>query len=192
MITGFAAGDLPAWNLTSTKSIAARKCSCASVRRSAAPRGSSKRWLPSSAMCRRAAPKTASRRSEARERQCDFGLTCGRRHAHGGDSYSLFGQVDGHVTDRLTFHTGDPLHGGSQACRVRSDGLARSRHHRYFGFDASYRSEWYSDASVSQYGLIDGYGLLSLRAGFGQLRPCDRCPRGSGHGGPHDPSAFFT
>ena len=36
----------------------------------------------------------------------------------------------------------------------------------YFGFDASYRSEWYSDASVSQYGLVDGYGLLSLRAGF--------------------------
>jgi iron complex outermembrane recepter protein len=36
----------------------------------------------------------------------------------------------------------------------------------FFGFDASYRSEWYSDASVSQYGLIDGYGLLNLRAGF--------------------------
>jgi iron complex outermembrane receptor protein len=36
----------------------------------------------------------------------------------------------------------------------------------FFGFDASYRSEWYSDASVSQYGLVDGYGLLNLRAGF--------------------------
>jgi iron complex outermembrane receptor protein len=36
----------------------------------------------------------------------------------------------------------------------------------FLGFDASYRSEWYSDASVSQYGLIDGYGLLNLRAGF--------------------------
>jgi iron complex outermembrane recepter protein len=36
----------------------------------------------------------------------------------------------------------------------------------FFGFDASYRSEWYSDASVSEYGLIDGYGLLNLRAGF--------------------------
>jgi iron complex outermembrane receptor protein len=36
----------------------------------------------------------------------------------------------------------------------------------FFGFDASYRSQWYSDASVSQYGLIDGYGLLNLRAGF--------------------------
>jgi iron complex outermembrane receptor protein len=36
----------------------------------------------------------------------------------------------------------------------------------FFGFDASYRSEWYSDASVSQHTLIDGYGLLNLRAGF--------------------------
>jgi iron complex outermembrane recepter protein len=36
----------------------------------------------------------------------------------------------------------------------------------FFGFDTSYRSKWYSDASVSQYGLIDGYGLLNLRAGF--------------------------
>ena len=36
----------------------------------------------------------------------------------------------------------------------------------FLGFDASYRSDWYSDASVSEYGLVDAYGLLNLRAGF--------------------------
>jgi iron complex outermembrane receptor protein len=36
----------------------------------------------------------------------------------------------------------------------------------FFGFETSYRSDWYSDASVSRYSLIDGYGLVNLRAGF--------------------------
>jgi iron complex outermembrane receptor protein len=36
----------------------------------------------------------------------------------------------------------------------------------FFGFDTSYRSQWYSDASVSAYGLIDGYGLVNLRGGY--------------------------
>lgn len=36
----------------------------------------------------------------------------------------------------------------------------------YLGFDASYRSTYNSDASVSKYTEIDGYGILNLRAGF--------------------------
>jgi iron complex outermembrane receptor protein len=36
----------------------------------------------------------------------------------------------------------------------------------YVGVDASYRSEFYSDASDSIYALIDGYTVVNLRAGF--------------------------
>jgi iron complex outermembrane receptor protein len=36
----------------------------------------------------------------------------------------------------------------------------------YAGADYAFRSEFYSDASDSRYALIDGYGLLNLRAGF--------------------------
>ncbi|MBI1186340.1 MAG: TonB-dependent receptor plug domain-containing protein [Alphaproteobacteria bacterium] len=36
----------------------------------------------------------------------------------------------------------------------------------YVGVDASYRSDFYSDASDSRYALIDGYTLVNLRAGF--------------------------
>ena len=36
----------------------------------------------------------------------------------------------------------------------------------YFGTDASYRSAWNSDSSVSKYAEIDGYTVVNFRAGF--------------------------
>jgi iron complex outermembrane receptor protein len=36
----------------------------------------------------------------------------------------------------------------------------------YFGFDATYRSDQYSDASDSQYLVIDAYSLVNFRAGW--------------------------
>ncbi len=36
----------------------------------------------------------------------------------------------------------------------------------FFGTDVSYRSNYNSDASVSQYTEIDGYALVSLRLGY--------------------------
>ena len=36
----------------------------------------------------------------------------------------------------------------------------------YLGFDATYRSDQYSDASDSQYLVIDGYSLVNFRAGW--------------------------
>ena len=36
----------------------------------------------------------------------------------------------------------------------------------FFGTDVSYRSTYNSDASVSQHTEIEGYALISLRAGY--------------------------
>ena len=41
----------------------------------------------------------------------------------------------------------------------------------YFGFDGTYRADWYSDASLSEYSKIDGYGIANFRVG---LRSGDR------------------
>jgi len=46
-------------------------------------------------------------------------------------------------------------------------GSVLSRPGEFFGaFDASYRSSFSSSASASKYLVVDGYGLLNIRAGF--------------------------
>lgn len=48
----------------------------------------------------------------------------------------------------------------------RQVGFAQGSGEAYFGAEASFRSSYNSDASVSRYTQIDGYTLLNLRAGF--------------------------
>ncbi|ESQ75625.1 TonB-dependent receptor [Asticcacaulis sp. AC402] len=56
---------------------------------------------------------------------------------------------------------------GSVGGEWRKSAKLSSANGEVFGsFDLSYRSDWYSDASVSKYALIEGSTLLNLRTGF--------------------------